>query len=447
MKTYENYKYSGVKWIGEIPEYWKVKKIGYYLDFSRGLSITKQNLKDEGVPCVNYGEIHSKFGVIVNPEIHPLKYVDEQYLDTSKKSLLKRGDFVFADTSEDIEGSGNFTCLDSDTPTFAGYHTIILRQNEVDYKFLMYYFDSLEYRNQIRSAVYGVKVYSITQAILKETSFIHPPTKEEQTAIANYLDKKTAEIDQLIAEKKQLVALYQEEKTAIINQAVTKGINQDVQLKDSGVEWLGKIPEHWEVKRLKYLADKLISGPFGSSLKKETYTEEGYKIYGQEQVIKGDVNFGDYYISETKYLEMSRYKVEKDDILISCVGTFGKILLIPDGFEKGIINPRLINLSPNNKLVKPIFLYEILKSEFTFNQLISMSRGGTMGVINLDLLKQLNITVPPKEEQILIVQHIEKESARIDAKIAKAEQYINLLTEYRTALISEVVTGKIKVID
>ena len=204
-------------------------------------------MKETGIPCVSYGEIHSKYGFMVNPEIHSLKCVEETYLENADKSLLKRGDFIFADTSEDIEGSGNFSCLDSDLPTFAGYHTIIAcNSNENNYKYLAYCFDSLDFRNQIRSSVSGVKVYSITQTILKNCNVLLPPLRE-QTAIAAFLDRKTAEIDQLIADKKHLLELYQEEKIAIINKAVTKGINPDAKMKESGIEWLGEI-RNWEVK-------------------------------------------------------------------------------------------------------------------------------------------------------------------------------------------------------
>ncbi len=277
MKTYEKYKDSGVEWIGEIPEHWVVKRFSFLFSLGRGLSITKQDLKDSGIPCVNYGEIHSKFGFKVNPEINELKYVDEDYLNLSTNSLLKRGDFVFADTSEDIEGSGNFTCLDSDIQTFAGYHTIIARlKYNYNYRFIAYLFDSLEYRTQIQREVVGIKVFSITQAILKNTNLILP-TLQEQTTIANFLDRKTTEIDCIIANKQKLIALYEEEKQAVINQAVTKGLDPTVKLKDSGVEWLGEIPENWEVKQLRNVAQMKS----GEGITSENIKENGeYPVYG-----------------------------------------------------------------------------------------------------------------------------------------------------------------------
>ncbi len=453
MKKYDKYKDSGIEWIGEIPIDWHVKKIGYYFNFARGLSITKQNLKDEGIPCVNYGEIHSKYGVFVDPEIHPLKYVDEEYLQTSKKSLLKRGDFVFADTSEDIEGSGNFTCLNSDVETFAGYHTIILRQNDLDYKFLAFYFDSFEYRNQIRSAVYGIKVFSITQAILKETAFIQPPTKKEQTAIANYLDKKNAQIDQLIEDKKRLVELYKEEKTAIINQAVTKGINPDVKLKDSGIEWLGEIPEHWETRRLKYIIKEFEAGVSVNSI--DTAIKDGeYGILKTSCVY--DYTFRpeqNKLIHNDEELARARVNPKEGQIIISrmntpeLVGASGFVskdyseLFLPDRLWQTVFYE---DLEFDSKYVS-----YVLKST-NFRGIISVLASGTSpSMKNISQSNYLNIEVPFPSQGIQnqIVKHIEKESKNIDSKISKVKKHIELLSEYRTSLISEVVTGKIKVID
>lgn len=444
MKTYKKYKDSGINFIGNIPEHWEVKKVGHFLEFSRGLPITKRNLKDEGIPCVNYGEIHSKFGFSVNPEINSLKCVDENYLETSEQSLLKRGDFVFADTSEDIEGSGNFTCLNSDIPTFAGYHTIIIRHQNINYKFLAYYFDSLEYRNQIRSEVYGIKVFSITQAILKKSSFILPP-KTEQTAIANYLDRKTEDLDHLIEEKKQLVLLYQEEKTAIINQAVTKGVNSEVKLKDSGIEWLGDIPEHWEVKPLKVMISKKID----NRGKTPQYSDTGKPMLEIKQISekhKHPIEQFEKFVDINILQNYVRDELLEGDIIIATVGaTAGKCCIVPKNpyyfIAQNVIGFRF------HKEYSSDFVYYLIQSDFFKQSLYAINKSNTIDNLKVSVFVNNNVPTTEYSEQIEITQHIEKESARIDAKIAKAEKYINLLAEYRTAIISEVVTGKIKVID
>ena len=211
---------SGVEWIGQVPEHWEVKRFRNLFDFGKGLSITKENLQDEGIPCVNYGEIHSKYGFEVIPERDALKCVDSKYL-VFKNSMLNKGDFVFADTSEDIEGSGNFTYLNSSTRIFAGYHTIITRLKiTAIHRYIAYYFDSLSFRNQIRNKVKGVKVFSITQSILKGT-FVLLPNLKEQQQIANYLDTQTAKIDQAIALKTAHIEKLKEYKSVLINNVVT----------------------------------------------------------------------------------------------------------------------------------------------------------------------------------------------------------------------------------
>ena len=216
---------SGIAWLGEIPEHWEVVKFRYKFETNKGLTITKDNLQDKGVPCVNYGEIHSKYGFEVNPEIHNLKYVSEEYLETNESSLLSKGDFVFADTSEDIKGSGNFTHLNSDIPTFAGYHTIIARLiDKSDYRFFAYFFDSSIYRTQIQNLVKGVKVYSITNKILKDSNLLCPPLEEQRT-ISEYLDIK---IGKLFISIEKLVKSIQKLKSyrqSIISEAVTGKID------------------------------------------------------------------------------------------------------------------------------------------------------------------------------------------------------------------------------
>lgn len=445
MKKYDTYKHSGIEWIGEIPMHWDVKRFGYIFTFSRGLGITKQDLHDEGIPCVNYGEIHSKYGVIINPEIHKLKCVEEQYLQTDAKSLLRRGDFVFADTSEDIKGSGNFTCLDSDMLTFAGYHTVVASHSNVNsYKYLAYYFDSLGYRSQIRSCVSGIKVFSITQAILKY-SIVILPSISEQTAIANYLDRKTAEIDSLIADKKRLLELYEEEKTAIINQAVTKGINPDAPMKGSGIDWLGEIPQHWEVKRLKYVG-KVQTG----KTPKIQYSDVDFFENGEIQwFTPSDFDNNNELIESNR--KLIQKAIENDEAvlfpeysiyLVSIGATLGKVSFFRD---RASANQQINVVSFFDKVYNPLFGYYFLignKEMITLNADYT-----TLPILNQSKTKDLIMSTPPIDEQDRIVDFIEKECIRIDKKKSKTEKLIQLLTEYRTALISEVVTGKIKVID
>ena len=214
---------SGVDWIGQIPEGWGITKFKYFLDTNKGLTITKENLIEDGIPVINYGQIHSKYGKSVNTDRDELPQVSANYLKF-KQSLLKPGDFVFADTSEDIDGSGNFsTRIDDNGELFAGYHTIKAKLKnalEHDFRYFMHYFDSLAFRKQVQNKVSGIKVYSITQSILQETCLILPSLYEQQQ-IATFLDKKTEQINQMIAIKKEQIENINKQRQTLIYDVVT----------------------------------------------------------------------------------------------------------------------------------------------------------------------------------------------------------------------------------
>lgn len=211
---------SGVNRIDKLPEHWKIKKFRFSFKFQRGLNITKDDLRDEGVLCLNYGEIHSKYGFELLPE-HTLKYVDDKYIETNRKSLLNNGDFVFADTSEDIAGSGNFSYINGKMQVFAGYHTLIAKPIiDFESRFIAYLLDSRAFRGQVQQRVKGVKVYSITQSILKSTYIWLPPI-DEQARIVHKLDSDMKLIHETIQSYKDQIDRLKEYKTILINQAVT----------------------------------------------------------------------------------------------------------------------------------------------------------------------------------------------------------------------------------
>ena len=217
----EEMKDSGVEWLEDIPKEWDLKRSNYVFKFSKGLSITKENLQDEGIPCINYGEIHSKYGFEVNPKRHKLKCVTEEYFNSNPNALIKYGHFVFADTSEDIQGCGNFSYLNAEDSIFAGYHTIIVRPiKTVSSRYLAYLFDSDDWRIQIRTKVSGIKVFSITQSILKTTKVILP-TLSEQKLIVDYLDNKFVNINSMINNMKKQIEKLKEAKQSLISEAVT----------------------------------------------------------------------------------------------------------------------------------------------------------------------------------------------------------------------------------
>lgn len=451
MKRYNEYKDSGVRWIDEIPEHWEVKRLKHIFSFGKGLTITKANLKNTGIPCVNYGEIHSKFGFEVDLNRHKLKCVDESYFHTSKGSLLSQGDIVFADTSEDIEGAGNFTHVKSQGDIFAGYHTVVAKPVEnIFSRFFAYQFDSINFRTQIREEVKGIKVYSITQSILKRIKVWSPPLHEQQQIVA-YLDKKTTQIDNLIQHKEKKIELLKEKRTALINHVVTKGLNPDVKMKDSGVEWIGEIPRHWELKPLKYIVKNLNSGV---SVNSEDTPVASLNELG---ILKTSCVYGDEFRPiENKKILLNEYdrvkcQVQGDTIIISRMNTpdlVGSSGYVHTTYNNLFLPDRLwITEFYNDSEVSVKGISYMLKSNRFRKTLSSRATGTSPSMKNISKDDFLTLPVPfyGLKEQMDIVNYLDEQTKEIDDLIQLEQKKIELLKEYRQALISEVVTGKVRV--
>ncbi|MFA0505031.1 restriction endonuclease subunit S [Vibrio sp. 10N.222.54.B12] len=440
-QAYPYYKDSDIDWLDAIPEHWITSKLRYTFSFGKGLTITKENLKDTGIPCVSYGEVHSKYGFEIDPLRHPLKCVDEEYIQSSSYALLKNGDIVFADTSEDIDGSGNFTQLVSDELVFAGYHTIIARPFDRECsRFYAYLLDSKELRTQIRHAVKGVKVFSITQAILRGVNIWLPPI-EERAQITNFLDHETAKIDTLIDKQQQLIKLLKEKRQAVISHAVTKGLNPDVSMKDSGVEWLGEVPEHWIVKRLKHISPKV---GVGLVINPSTYTrEEGvYFIFG------GDVKEYGFDLSKTRRISpkdsdnLTPSRLNYRDLVSIRVGYPGITAVVPEKLEgsncASIIVIRRGSFNSD-------WLCAAMNIWVGRQQVDLASYGAAQKQFNVADAVEFIFPVPSIDEQNEIAKFVDNSLRKFDLLSQKAEAQISLLKERRTALISAAVTGKIDV--
>lgn len=214
---------SGVEWIGEIPAGWTIRKNKYICNFNKGLNITKANLEETGIPVISYGQVHSKYPVHFDPNTDELPFISDAYLSNGK-AILKKNDFIFADTSEDYQGSGNFSMLTSEATVMAGYHSVVVRiKEQIDWikpEYLAYYYASDLHRNQVRINVSGIKVFSITQQLLKNTIILIPP-RDIQNEIVRYIDEKTKSIDKLVKDKEQLISEYEDYKKSLIYEYVT----------------------------------------------------------------------------------------------------------------------------------------------------------------------------------------------------------------------------------
>lgn len=444
-KAYPEYKDSGVEWVGEIPEHWKMSKVRYCFSFDKGLTITKENLQDEGIPCLNYGEIHSKYGFEFNPSIHPLKCVDKKYLNANTKSLLCKGDIIFADTSEDIIGSGNFSQLVSEVITFAGYHTIISRPiNRESYRYLAYTLDSQELRSQIQTSVKGVKVFSISQAILRGLS-LWLPRVNEQKNISTFLDYHTAKIDILVEKQLQLIELLKEKRQAVVSHAVTKGLNTDIPMNDSGVEWFGDVPSHWLKTIIKHIGkiNPLKTKIAPDLMKKECsfIPMENLKlnkiILDEHRVIK------DVYNSYT-------YFEDKDILMAKVTPCFeNKNIAIANNLFNGIGfgTTEIYVIRCNNQVNNEFLFYRLQEDNFSAIAEGSMTGAGGLKRVPHEVVNSFQFYLPTIYEQNEIASFLNSATTKIDTLIQKQRQQIDLLKERRTALISAAVTGKIDLRD
>lgn len=436
---YESYR-SGVsrRLSFPIPSHWSSDKARFLFKFNKGLTITKEDLEDEGVPCVNYGEIHSKFGFAVDPDRHELKCVSPDYLRGNANSLLKRGDFVFADTSEDIEGSGNFTHLDSDKPTFAGYHTVIARpEPRAHPKYLAYMMDSAAFRRQVQREVKGVKVFSISQGMLKNLEVLLPP-HPEQRGIAEFLDGKCNKIDDAVRIKEGQIVLLRERKQIIIQEAVTKGLNPAAPMKDSGIDWIGQIPSHWEVQRNAniFRESKRSGSPDLPVLSVSIHSGVSTTELTDEENIRSVIKIED----RSSYKEVLPGYVAYN-MMRAWQGGIGAVRV------HGMVSPAYVVAMPLRRINSDYFEYLYRTPAFIW-QMDCFSKGiaDFRKRLYWDDFRCLVTILPPIEEQEEIVSNIERHLKSIDDAIEIKERQIEALKEFKASIIDAAVTGKIKVI-
>jgi type I restriction enzyme S subunit len=271
------------------------------------------------------------------------------------------------------------------------------------------------------------------------------PPLDEQAAIVRFLDNADRCIRKCISAKRKLIDLLNEQKQAIAHRSITRGLDESVPLKPSGIAWLDQIPQHWEVRRLKSLVTESVAGPYGSSLTKSMYTQAGFRVYGQQQVIADNFEVGDYYIPTEQFREMQRYQVYAGDVLVTVMGTVGRVAVVPDSAERGIINPRLVRYRPDLTEVRPHWLQLVMQDSVAQAQLSEASKGTTMDGLNMGILGRLLLLKPPLVEQDAILMHVARKRQPINTALTRLERQIKRLHEYRTGLVTDVVTGKVDV--
>ena len=437
---------SGVEWIGEIPSDWKTARIKQLFTFGKGLPITKDNLVENGVSVISYGQIHSKSNDGIHIQDDLIRYVDKVFLTTNSKSLVKEGDFIFADTSEDIDGCGNCIYIDRDLLLFAGYHTIIFSaEQKGDNRYLGYLFKTDAWRSQIRKQVTGVKLFSISRRILSDVSVIMPQEIGERIRIADYLDDKCAKINSIIEKQQVIIEKLKEYKLSVINEALTHGLEETRNYKESGIDWIGKIPEHWSIQKLKTIVDILPGYAFSSN---DFATDEGIPLLRGINVVPSGIRWNDvvFWNQEVpKYLEP--YYLQENDIVVGLDRPW-----ISDGMRTTIMNKDslpclLLQRVCRIRLKKECaydhrLIYHWINSKAFESALSIETTGVSVPHISTKQIENFIIALPPNEEARSICDYLHVKTCEIDKSISIRSQLIGKLLDYKKSLIYEVVTGK-----
>ena len=433
MERYNEYKDSGVQWLGEIPSHWECEKAKRHFQ-SRKQIVGRNSSQYERLALTLKGVI-KRFegdGVGLNPE----------KLDTYQ--IVDKDDLIFK--LIDLENvSTSRVGLSPYKGIVSPAYIRISAVDEVNIRFAEYYYLNMWMRHIFNDlGTPGVRS-NLSSTDLLNLPLLYPSIVE-QKAIATYLDKATAKIDEAIAQRQKMIDLLNERKQIIINNAVTKGLNPDAPMKDSGVDWIGEIPEHWELKKLKHVCQAFGRIGFrGYSITDLVDEGEGCITLSPSNMRDGKMQYGRCtYLSWEKYEESPEIKVFNGDILFVKTGsTYGKSSIVEDLPLEATINPQLLvfkNFTCNN-----MFLANVLQSTAIKTQVEISVIGGTIPTISQQKILNYVFPFPTEDEQYAIVEYVESKSAPINSAIKAAEKQISLLQERKQIIINDVVTGKVKV--
>ena len=438
---YEQYQDSGVAWLGNVPSHWEVKRLKFMLaeklkyganepaelsDFSQPRYIRITDIDEQG-----------------NLKEDTFKSLE---MEKAQDYLLQQNDILLARSGATV---GKSYIYKENLPNLACYAGYLIRtrldQLKLNAFFANYFFQSVCYWDWIQSVNIQATIQNVSAEKYNELYFTVPPLPE-QTAIAAFLDCKLAQIDALISKQETLLAKLAEKRTALITHAVTRGLNPAAPLKPSGVVWLGKVPEHWEVMSLKFsLAMPITDGPHETP----EILSDGIPFISAEAVKNDKLDFNKKrgYISEEDHLRFcKKYSPQKGDIyMVKSGATTGNVAKVETDKVFNIWSPLAV-MRPDTNKISTEFLFYAIKAEY-FNVSVQLKWNmGTQQNIGMGVLSNIKVIIPPLPEQTAITHYLDTQTAQIDALSDKIRQTIARLQEYRRTLITQAVTGKIKVI-
>ena len=424
MKRYEAYKDSCIEWLGEIPEHWEVCRTKDIV------SLINDKATDTSLKKVALENIESKTG----------KYIDTDSEYESEGTLFQKDDILFGKLRPYLakvykaEFKGQSV---GDIYVFRG-------KNDNNPDFLKYVFISDLFISVVEGSTYGAKMPRANWDFISNLR-LAIPSIDEQRQISAYLDYKVSHIDSLISEKQKQVEDLQKYRSSIISEAVTRGLHPEVKMKDSGVEWIGRIPKHWDKIKVKQICS--VHGRIGY----RGYTSEdlvpngeGAITIGGKNITNNVLNLSDAdYISWEKYYESPEIMVHKGDLLMAQRGTLGRVALIKENIGEATINPSLVLLnSISDSIIKEYFYYYLV-SENVKSLIGLLNTATAVPMISQKQIENIELILPSLSEQQEIVTYLDAKTSKIEATINELKTQIEDLRQYKTSIISEAVTGKV----
>ena len=438
MKRYDKYKDSGVQWIGDIPSHWEMVKLKYDFFIYPGATPKTEitDFWDGDIIWVTPADYKSEDKFIIEGQ----RRITKKGYDSCNTQLVPKGSLIFSKRAPigTVAISGNELC------TNQGCLSCVPKNVNT----LFFYYITSVFSKEFELLGSGATFKEISASDFSNVKLTFPPLAE-QKAIAQWLDAKCGKIDKLIATQQHRIELLQELRLNIITRAVTRGINPSVPLRDSEIEWIGLIPEHWEIQKMgvvsSIITDFVASGSFADLRKNVEYlADPDYAMLVRTADLSNkNKDIARVYISKDTYNFLSNSNLFGGEIVLPNVGSIGDAYLVPkDLYEK-------MSLAPNSIMIRTKYIdnyFYYFFSSITGKQSLKLLASSTaMGKFNKTEFRQLRVPVPPELEQQEIVSYIERETAKVDAAIEKAERQITLLQELRQSVITEVVTGKRKV--
>ncbi|NMM80888.1 hypothetical protein B2J86_08105 [Acidovorax sp. SRB_14] len=426
---YPEYKDSGVEWLGQVPAHWDVKRLKYNLR----LLTEKTDRRANPVALENIEGWSGRFlPTETEFEGEGIAFDKGDILFGKLRPYLAKA--LLAETAG--EAVGDFHVMRPE----AGVHA----------RFAQYEILNRSFIDIVDGSTFGSKMPRASWEFVGSMPLPTPPYAE-QTAIATFLDRETAKIDALVAEQEKLIALLQEKRQAVISHAVTKGLDPNVPMKDSGVEWLGEVPGHWEVKQIKHLlsllTDYTSNGSFASLAENVSYLSQGYSRLVRLTDLRDDLSNDGIFVDENAHQYLSKSELFGGEVLIANVGAYaGYACLMPRGHGKATLGPNMYLINFNKQKISNEYGLLCLMSPGIQEQLKIASTSTAQPKLNKDNVKSCTTVIPPTlEEQDEILRFLSIRNLESDRLINEAQHAINLLKERRTALISAAVTGQIDV--